>query len=144
MKNTKKISTPHEKEIAEHLKGRTVIASGAISGMKGDVITPQFLVECKATLKNFYILKAKVVRKIRSEALRVNRIPLLAIRVSGKDFILIRQYDFFLREDRESITYLNETLKIRLEDLSKECLVVEIDGYAHSIMPLEKFKEELL
>lgn len=142
MQNMKKISTPHEKEIAEVFGGRTVIASGAIAGMKGDVITPQELIECKATLKNFYILKAKVVRKIRGEALKVNRIPLLAIRIAGKDFIAFKQYDFFPTEVRENIVHMNETLKIRLEDLSED-VIVEIDGNAYSIWSLEKFMEEL-
>lgn len=95
--DNKKLSNKHEQDIADFFGGRTQIASGAIPlvGMKGDVVTPSACIECKATKKNFYVLKKKVVKKIEMEALKCNRIPLLAIRVLNKDYILFRALDFF-------------------------------------------------
>lgn len=93
----KKLSNKHESDIAKALNGKTQIASGAIPlvGMKGDVITPDYLIECKATMKDTYVLKRKVIEKIEKEALKCFRFPLLAIRVKDKDYILFRLYDFF-------------------------------------------------
>ena len=60
--DNKKLSNKHEQYIAKVLGGKTQIASGAIPlvGMKGDVVTKDFLIECKATDKPYYNLKRKV------------------------------------------------------------------------------------
>ena len=111
--DNKKLSNKHEQYIAKVLGGKTQIASGAIPlvGMKGDVVTKDFLIECKATAKSYFNLKRKVVEKIEKEALKCGRVPLLAIRTSIGDFILYRNADFF-NDDAEIDMVCNESLKL--------------------------------
>ena len=107
----KKMSEAHERFIAESLNGKTTIASGALWMAKSDVVTSLYQIECKATRKNYYILKSKIVEKIRGEALKSGRIPLLAIRCSLGDFMLFRVYDFFT-EVTETSLKCSSSLKI--------------------------------
>ena len=69
------------------LEAKTVVASGALWGSKGDVRHDDFLVECKTTEKPFYSLTMKVWEKIEKEAVRDGlRIPLMCVDVNdGKD-----------------------------------------------------------
>ena len=80
----KKKSQLQEKSVAKDLDAKTVIASGALWGSKGDVRHDEFLVECKTTEKSFYSLTMKVWEKIEKEAVRDGlRIPLMCIDIDG-------------------------------------------------------------
>ena len=83
----KKKSQLQEKSVAKDLEAKTVIASGALWGSKGDVRHDEFLVECKTTEKPFYSLTMKVWEKIEKEAVKDGlRIPLMCVDVNdGKD-----------------------------------------------------------
>lgn len=83
----KKKSQLQEKSVAKDLNAKTVIASGALWGSKGDVRHDEFLVECKTTEKSFYSLTMKVWEKIEKEAVRDGlRIPLMCIDINnGED-----------------------------------------------------------
>ena len=83
----KKKSQIQEKSVAKDLEAKTVVASGALWGSKGDVRHDDFLVECKTTEKPFYSLTMKVWEKIEKEAVRDGlRIPLMCVDVNdGKD-----------------------------------------------------------
>lgn len=80
----KLLSKKHEKFVAEKLDGKLQMASGAIWFAKADVYTDKFLIECKATEKDYYILKRAILDKIESEALKVGKIPLLCFRIKDK------------------------------------------------------------
>lgn len=67
---TKYESNKQEKRVAKEVKGRTVVASGAIDIFKGDVRSDSLLVECKTTLKDYYVLSYHTWEKIRQEAIR--------------------------------------------------------------------------
>lgn len=144
----KKLSNKHEKDIAEVFNGRVQIASGAIPlvGMKGDVVSPDYLIECKATEKSFYALKRKVVEKIEKEALKCGRIPILAIRVSNTDYILYRVFDFIdTLSDIKGID-CKESLKLSetyLASLGDEN-VINIGNTLWNLLPLEIFSEVYL
>ena len=93
----KKKSQLQEKSVAKDLDAKTVIASGALWGSKGDVRHDEFLVECKTTEKSFYSLSMKVWEKIEKEAIKDGlRIPLMCIDVNGgKDrFAVFLEKDF--------------------------------------------------
>lgn len=78
--NYKKISRKQEKSVADEVEGKTVIASGALWGFKGDVRTDKWLIECKTTEKDYYTVTAKVWEKIAKEALKDHcREPMLVI-----------------------------------------------------------------
>ena len=76
----KKKSQLQEKSVAKDLNAKTVVASGALWGSKGDVRHDEFLVECKTTEKPYYSLTMKVWEKIEKEAVRDGlRIPLMCV-----------------------------------------------------------------
>ena len=80
----KKKSQKQEKSVAKDLNAKTVIASGALWGSKGDVRHDQFLVECKTTDKPFYSLTMKVWEKIEKEAVKDGlRIPVMCVDLNG-------------------------------------------------------------
>ena len=83
----KKKSQLQEKSVAKDLDAKTVVASGALWGSKGDVRHDEFLVECKTTEKPYYSLTMKVWEKIEKEAVRDGlRIPLMCVDLNdGKD-----------------------------------------------------------
>ena len=83
----KKKSQLQEKSVAKDLNAKTVVASGALWGSKGDVRHDEFLVECKTTEKPFYSLTMKVWEKIEKEAVRDGlRIPLMCLDINnGED-----------------------------------------------------------
>ena len=148
----KKLSNKHEKDIAQFFGGKVQIASGAIPlvGLKGDVITQDYLIECKATEKSFYTLKRKVVEKIEKEAMKCGRVPLLAIRVINTDYILFRAYDFIDPlekvicaldlECRESVK-LNETF---LESSRDDTKYVRVGDKKWGLLALSTFSEYFL
>lgn len=93
----KKKSQLQEKSVAKDLDAKTVIASGALWGSKGDVRHEDFLVECKTTEKSYYSLTMKVWEKIEKEAIKDGlRIPLMCVDVNdGKDrFAVFLEKDF--------------------------------------------------
>lgn len=138
----KKMSEAHERFIAESLNGKTTIASGALWMAKSDVVTSLYQIECKATRKNYYILKSKIVEKIRGEALKSGRIPLLAIRCSLGDFILFRVYDFFT-EVTETSLKCSSSLKIT-QDIFEglfECFrEIDVNGNVWGLIRLTDFQ----
>jgi hypothetical protein len=80
----KKKSQNQEKRCAKKLSGKTVVASGALWGSKGDVRTDEFLIECKTTDKKSYSLKKEIWEKIEKEALHDGmRIPMMNIELDG-------------------------------------------------------------
>lgn len=142
----KKLSNKHEKDIAKAFNGRTQIASGAIPlvGLKGDVISLDYLVECKATEKSFYSLKRKVVEKIEKEALKCGRVPILAIRVSDTDYILCRVFDFVDTTVEQEILECKEALKLTQEylcSLGDSFSYIKVADTLWGLLPLDLFSE---
>lgn len=98
-------SQRQEKAVSIKFAGRKTIMSGALKFDKGDVETPRYLIECKTTEKNSFILKKAVLEKIRIEAIKKNKYPLLSIEFQGYGrFVLVRE-DIFLEMEE-----LNENI----------------------------------
>lgn len=90
MKTVKRRSQKQEKSVAKDFDARTVVASGALWGAKGDVRNDKFLIECKTTQKDFYAVSTKVWEKIEEEALKDRmRIPLLVVDLHDSDRYVI-------------------------------------------------------
>lgn len=90
----KKASRKSENRAASNFGGRTQIASGALRHAKGDVITPVYLIEDKITDKASYSLTLAVWRKIRLEAFRHQRTPMMRITISGQVLCVLAEDDF--------------------------------------------------
>ena len=96
MKTVKRRSQKQEKSVAKKFNARLTAASGALWGMKGDVRSDKFLIECKTTEKDYYTLTAKVWEKIQEEAIQDHmRIPLMVIDLKDTDrYVVFRPKDF--------------------------------------------------
>lgn len=136
----KQLSKEHEGFIADALNGKVVIASGALYFAKGDVITTDYLIECKATQKSFYVLKRVIIEKIEKEALKCNRLPLLAIRILDRDFILFRLFDF-KGKDHEYEIDLQESYKLSLALAEQSQLIVNVGKTKWQLYSLSDFED---
>ena len=88
---TKFLSKKQEKKVAKDLKGREVIASGAIWSAKADVRSDAFLCECKTSEKEYYRLTPITWAKIRDEAVKDGiRLPIMCIEVKDTQLGVIR------------------------------------------------------
>ena len=92
----KALSLQQERRTAALLRGRTTPASGASTDpfKKGDVSAKNFLVECKTTEKKGYRLTREVLHKIKMEAYKQNKIPVLQVDLEGESYAVIRLQDF--------------------------------------------------
>lgn len=96
MKTVKRRSQKQEKSVAKKFNARLTAASGALWGMKGDVRSDKYLIECKTTEKDYYTLTSKVWEKIQEEAIQDHmRIPLMVIDLKDTDrYVVFRPKDF--------------------------------------------------
>jgi Holliday junction resolvase len=96
IKNIRKKSITQEKNLAKKMNGYTRPASGAVAGLRGDVVADDFLVECKYTDKDIFNLKSKIWEKIKNEAFDNNKKPLINLKFLKKniDLIIIDFNDF--------------------------------------------------
>lgn len=104
----KKKSQKQEKSVAKDLNARTVVASGALWGSKGDVRHDNLLVECKTTDKPFYSLTLKVWNKIDKEATKDGlRLPVMCIDINGGK----ERFAVFINKHFEHYKLYNEIQK---------------------------------
>jgi hypothetical protein len=89
-----KASQYHERRLADLLDGTIPAASGAFWTRKGDVRTEQFLIEHKYTAKKSFSVTRTVLDKIRNEAIMDNRTPVLALHISGRDYVVLHEDDW--------------------------------------------------
>lgn len=111
MLTKKKRSQKQEKSVAKDLGAKTVIASGALWGAKGDVRSDQFLFECKTTEKPKYIFTAKSWEKITKQAIADHmRIPVFVVDICDKErFFIVNAEDFSPLIKEEPVSIYNDT-----------------------------------
>lgn len=96
MKTVKRRSQKQEKEVASSFNAKTVVASGALWGAKGDCKSDKCLIECKTTEKDFYSVTSNVWEKIEDEAIKDHgRIPLLVVDVEDRDRLVVFNPKYF-------------------------------------------------
>lgn len=109
MLTKKKRSQKQEKSVAKNLDAKTVIASGAFWGAKGDVRSEQFLFECKTTEKPKYNFTAKSWEKITKQATADHmRTPVFVVDICDRErFFIVNAKDFIslIEDDEVSILY---------------------------------------
>jgi hypothetical protein len=89
-----KASQFHERRLADLLGGTRPAASGAFWTRKGDVRSETYLVEHKYTAKNSISVSRSVLDKIRTEAIMDSRVPVLALHIAGRNYILQEEDDW--------------------------------------------------
>jgi hypothetical protein len=89
-----KASQHHERRLAQLLGGTRPAASGAFWTRKGDVRAEKYLLEHKYTSKNSISISRTVLDKIRTEAIMDQRVPLLALHINGRNYMLMEEDDW--------------------------------------------------
>ena len=99
-----------ERSVAKQLGGERVSGSGSKTWAKGDVKTPDLLVECKRTDKLTYRLKLSELQKITVEALKAGKIPVMVVEIHGHFFAITRlkDYNYGIRDEIEREEALEE------------------------------------
>ena len=90
-----KKSQHHEKRLAKVIGGSRVAASGAFWSRKGDVRSDDYLIEHKWTGAKSYSLKAADLRKLEDQATMAGRLPVFAISLGGRDYVVVPEDDYF-------------------------------------------------
>lgn len=83
--NTRKYSNLQERRIAKKLQGKKQLNSGATMFAKGDVITDNFLVECKTKIKDSksISIQKEWIEKLKKSVLRCENLIGLYLLVLG-------------------------------------------------------------
>lgn len=89
-----KASQYHERRLADLLDGTRPAASGAFWTRKGDVRAEKYLLEHKYTEKKSISVTRTVLDKIRAEAIMDRRVPLLALHIAGRNYIVMEEDDW--------------------------------------------------
>lgn len=86
-KPTRFYSDRQEKQVAKVIGGKQTANSGATAFHKGDVITDQWLVECKTSTspKKSFSIKEEWLLKNEEEAFAMNREPVLCFEFNNQD-----------------------------------------------------------
>lgn len=149
---TKYLSDRQEKEVAEEINGKQVIASGALWSMKADVRNDRLLVECKITEKEYYRLTLATWKKIEEQAVRDSiRYPLMCIDVKVKgEFYRYAVFDPYEIGYTRDFPPEEGILRKQISNLAKSVVVPNKDNekclYYNSfnallVLPWEDFKD---
>jgi hypothetical protein len=95
-----KQSLKHEKRLAKKVNGQRNAASGAFWNRKGDVRSDDLLIEHKWTGKKSFSVKSEVLKKITTEAILDDRVPVLGIHLDGEDYVILLETDFLELRDQ--------------------------------------------
>lgn len=124
----KKMSQKQERAVAEEFSAKTVVASGAKWGSKGDVRNDKYLIECKITQKPFYSLTKTTWEKIEKEAIKDGlRIPMMCVDVDNG----VNQFIVMLYTD------VPEEIKDKYKDVYVACYSI-FDKKSFQVKKLEK------
>ena len=80
--------------MGELFGGKRTPGSGAFWSQKGDVKTPDMLIEHKYTGKKSFTLTSAVLEKICDEATLTGRMPVLGISLNNRNYIVLSEDDF--------------------------------------------------
>lgn len=133
----KKKSQIQEKRVAKDLNAKTVVASGALWGSKGDVRHDNLLVECKTTDKDFYSLTLTTWEKIEKEAIKDGlRLPVMCVDIKGgkesyavfcEKYFTHYKYYYDLNRHIESSWTVNKSFRV---DKPKRVLMITTQNKA--------------
>lgn len=81
---------------------KRIPSSGASQEFKGDIWTDDYLIECKKTMHNSYRVTKELMQKIKSEAAKHKRIPLLMFSLNRTQPFVVMGYDTFVKLHKRS------------------------------------------
>lgn len=96
-----------EKKLNKRLGGRQTFASGALVFDKGDIVLPEFRIECKSTVTNTLSVKYGWLNKISSEALDHAKHPALSLQFVHGDGTAKKNGSWVAITEREFKEYLD-------------------------------------
>lgn len=110
MSETKKASVSQEERIARLFKGRRTPQSGGGKWVKGDVISENFLIECKTSLteKTSYSVSKKILQKADEQRREMGK-PFYALA-----FTFGNDEDYFVINSK-TMRYLLSALETQIE-----------------------------
>lgn len=88
-----------ERKAAKDYDGAVTPGSGNGWMKKADVHTAKFLVECKTTTKQSYILKVEELKKLYYQAVVENKLPVFEIEFGDMSFVVLDKNDFVANID---------------------------------------------
>lgn len=108
MQETKKVSIAQEERVARLFNGKRTPQSGGGKWIKGDVVSNDFIVECKTSLtpSNSYSVKKSILDKINEER-----------REMGKSFYALA---FTFGDDKDFFVIDKRTMEFFLQSLQNE------------------------
>lgn len=77
-KSNKQKGSDFEKKVVQSIN------SGSIWFQKGDMRTEDYVIECKYTDKKGFRLTTAILKKIWTEALEANKLPLMIVGIKGE------------------------------------------------------------
>lgn len=91
-----KISRLQERKAAATYGGKVTPGSGNQWFKKADVQTSQMIIECKATMKNSYTIKADDLAKLNTQAVLEDKLPVFEIQFTDRNvtYVVIEQDEF--------------------------------------------------
>lgn len=123
MKTVKERSQKQEKSVAKDFDAKVTVASGALWGQKGDVRNSKYLIECKTTEKDHYILNARTWEKIEREAIRDGlRIPLMVIDLEDDKRIVV----FKLKD------FNNFPIHVKISPITKKSAILRVSDLGYN------------
>lgn len=91
-----RVSKLQEKKAAANYGGKTTPGSGNQWYKKGDVHTDEMIIECKTTAKASYSLKSDDLRKLHTQAILENKMPVFEIHFIDRDMtVVVLDYEDF-------------------------------------------------
>lgn len=113
-RNTKINSKKQERRVANFIGGKETVASGALYFQKADVREDTWLIECKTTANDYYILRQATWNKITKEAQQDGlRYPLMQIDLEdGKTSLVVFNYLDFIGFDFDKESYVRDEIKL--------------------------------
>lgn len=146
---TKYHSNIQEKDVAKQFNGRTVIGSGSLWYADSDVRNDKYLIECKTTAKDHFVVKTDIWEKIRNEAIKDQlRIPLLVVDLYNEErYVVFNPKDFefgYVAEFLEDIPPRSFILKSFMQfPYQFERVLTSRDGnrYPLRVLPIDEFIE---
>lgn len=128
MDKVHKAAVEAEIDVAEAFGGRRTAASGSGTKDKGDVATPDEVIEVKYTEKKSYSLKLEDLLTIDKYAIISGKIPMLHLTFSNyPSWVVISQDQYLYLKDR--ITQLElDNDQLALEQIDLENAVLESNG----------------
>lgn len=100
LKTVKDKANKKEKKLAKDFGGRRQPMSGALDGMKGDIVTEDFLFDSKMTGKTSINVSTEMLAKISGEAYGKKKYPVLVLSFEvmpepiSPDWVVLSKRDF--------------------------------------------------